>query len=181
MAGSLVAVTNLDGSPSVFLTALSDKYAHFTTTPFELPQDKQISVASINFNDCMMAGIAASRNSNLKQGLALQIFDSLSQAGEEFIFRIQHDAELFVIAPVRYDILSSGGGGHFRIQVRDESPPDSDVILPDPLGNVSNDWRIKTGTAKAYELKKGQFVQIIDVEGQQCSDFMAMRSSSWVR
>ncbi|MEM7240019.1 MAG: DUF1989 domain-containing protein, partial [Pseudomonadota bacterium] len=32
--------------------------------------------------------------------------------------------------------------------------------------------------AMAYELKRGQFVQIIDVEGQQCSDFMAMRSEA---
>ena len=31
---------------------------------------------------------------------------------------------------------------------------------------------------KAYEVKKGQFIQVIDVEGQQCSDFMAMRADA---
>ncbi|MGH6946925.1 MAG: DUF1989 domain-containing protein, partial [Kiloniellales bacterium] len=35
------------------------------------------------------------------------------------------------------------------------------------------DFRIDRATAAAYEVKSGEFVQIIDVEGRQCSDFQA--------
>ncbi|WOD09362.1 DUF1989 domain-containing protein [Marinomonas sp. GJ51-6] len=41
-----------------------------------------------------------------------------------------------------------------------------------------NDLRVKTGTARAYEVKKGEYIQVIDVEGRQCSDFMAMRKDA---
>ncbi len=49
--------------------------------------------------------------------------------------------------------------------------------LPDPLGEIREEFTIARGTARAYEVDAGEFVQIIDIEGQQCSDFMAFRSS----
>lgn len=38
--------------------------------------------------------------------------------------------------------------------------------------------RPSRGTAQAYELKSGEVVKIIGLEGQNCSDLMAMRSSA---
>ena len=46
-------------------------------------------------------------------------------------------------------------------------------VLPNPLGDVVNEFRIKAGTVESYELKKGQYVQMIDVSGRQCSDWQA--------
>tara|TARA_B100000579_G_scaffold426004_1_gene432586 strand:- start:81 stop:1997 length:1917 start_codon:yes stop_codon:yes gene_type:complete len=46
-------------------------------------------------------------------------------------------------------------------------------ILPEPLADTKNEFLIKNSTAKAYEIKKGDFIQIIDLHGRQCSDFMA--------
>ena len=37
---------------------------------------------------------------------------------------------------------------------------------------------VKRYTAMAYEVKEGDFIQIIDVYGRQCSDFMAFDSES---
>ncbi len=48
--------------------------------------------------------------------------------------------------------------------------------LPQPLGEVRDEFTIERGTAKAYAVERGEVVQIIDVEGQQCSDFMAFRA-----
>lgn len=45
--------------------------------------------------------------------------------------------------------------------------------LPPPTGNIRDEFTVTRGTAQAYELAPGEFVQIIDAEGQQCSDFMA--------
>ncbi|QBF30903.1 DUF1989 domain-containing protein [Thalassococcus sp. S3] len=52
----------------------------------------------------------------------------------------------------------------------------SAALLPPPLGEVRDEFTVSRATAQAYALKKGEIVQIIDVEGQQCSDFMAFRA-----
>ena len=44
-------------------------------------------------------------------------------------------------------------------------------ILPTPLADQNQDLRIKASTARAYEVKAGESIQVIDVEGRECSDF----------
>jgi len=51
-------------------------------------------------------------------------------------------------------------------------------ILPEPLSDTKNEFLIKNSTATAYEIKKGDFIQIIDLYGRQCSDFMAFDSNA---
>jgi aminomethyltransferase len=45
--------------------------------------------------------------------------------------------------------------------------------LPAPLADVKQEFRISAGTASCYEVKAGEWIQIIDVSGKQCSDFLA--------
>ena len=45
--------------------------------------------------------------------------------------------------------------------------------IPSPLGKVVAEYRIEPGRAIAYPVAKGQYIQIIDVCGSQCSDFLA--------
>lgn len=54
----------------------------------------------------------------------------------------------------------------------------SAIRLPDPLGDVREEFTVSRATAMAYELGAGEKLQIIDVEGQQCSDFQALRASA---
>ncbi|MEM7171365.1 MAG: DUF1989 domain-containing protein [Pseudomonadota bacterium] len=42
--------------------------------------------------------------------------------------------------------------------------------LPDPLADPRLDQRIDKATAQSYEVRAGEWIQIIDVEGRQCSD-----------
>ena len=44
-------------------------------------------------------------------------------------------------------------------------------ILPTPLADQNQDLRVPAATARTYEVKAGEFIQIIDVEGRECSDF----------
>lgn len=44
---------------------------------------------------------------------------------------------------------------------------------PDPLADPLLDANIRPGQAYAYEVKAGQFIQILDVQGRECSDFQA--------
>ncbi|MBS7539863.1 DUF1989 domain-containing protein [Ancylobacter lacus] len=49
----------------------------------------------------------------------------------------------------------------------------SSGTVPAPLAPPKLDLRIRAATAAAYEVKAGDYIQIIDVDGQQCSDFLA--------
>ncbi len=46
--------------------------------------------------------------------------------------------------------------------------------LPEPLGEVLDEFTLRAGTAHAYTVAKGQYVQVLDVAGRQCSDFVAL-------
>ena len=43
--------------------------------------------------------------------------------------------------------------------------------LADPLADPVLDLRVKSATAQAYFVKAGDYIQIIDVDGRQCTDF----------
>lgn len=45
--------------------------------------------------------------------------------------------------------------------------------LPEPLAAVTLDLRIPAAQARAFRVKAGDYIQIIDVDGRQCSDFLA--------
>ncbi|MGF1513547.1 MAG: DUF1989 domain-containing protein [Elainellaceae cyanobacterium] len=51
--------------------------------------------------------------------------------------------------------------------------------VPPPLGTVVAEYRIAPGTAIAYPVEAGQYVQIVDVEGSQCSDFLAFAGEDY--
>ncbi len=177
-AGSIVSVVHVDGGSSVWLTALADNASTYDTSPIENSQAASQPLIADGFDTREMRGLAKARNGNWSHANGLRIFDKTTAPGETHIVRMAQDADLFIIAPVTPDYIECGGGSALRVEVQ---PPDgvgTDLRLPTPLGKIVDEWRIAPGTAAAYEVKKGQFIQIIDVEGQQCSDFMAMRSSA---
>ncbi len=45
--------------------------------------------------------------------------------------------------------------------------------LPEPIGDVVAEFHVPRCTALSYEVKEGQYIQVIDAEGRQCSDFLA--------
>jgi aminomethyltransferase len=50
--------------------------------------------------------------------------------------------------------------------------------LPEPLATPKKEIRIRAATAFAYKVSKGDYIQIIDVAGRQCSDFIAFDSAA---
>ena len=72
-----------------------------------------------------------------------------------------------------FDLISGYSGGTVSIhhKLADVHAP----FLPPLLGDTREEFTVARGTAFAYEVRPGEVVQIIDVEGQQCSDFMAFR------
>ena len=56
-------------------------------------------------------------------------------------------------------------------------PEPGHEVLPDPLADQNQDLRIPRATAAAYTVRAGEYIQVIDVEGRECSDFQAFPSA----
>ena len=55
--------------------------------------------------------------------------------------------------------------------VRSNPEANPEPKLPEPLADPVLDERVNRCTARAFEVKAGDYIQIIDVEGKECSDF----------
>ncbi len=101
----------------------------------------------------------------------------LPELSEPLILRAPGPMSLWVIAAIPVEAMVTGeASGVLNVRVKR-----ADVgarILPEPLGEIRDEFTVSRGTAQAYQLRKGEVVQVIDVEGQQCSDFMALREDA---
>jgi aminomethyltransferase len=106
---------------------------------------------------------------------AVYLFEGDSRPGEVASFKAERAAICIVAAP-----------GESMCPDRQNPPTDLVVMveraqveskgvpkLPTPLAEPRLDLRIDRATAQSYEVKAGEFIQVIDVEGRQCSDFLA--------
>jgi len=113
---------------------------------------------------------------NIETGDAVAVFHDGSEAGAQEQFTAQCDGMVICAAP----------GGPMSPEAQDAP---TDLILyvrradpkaakdalsaPDPLADPLEDQNIKPGEAYAYTVKKGEFIQVLDVKGRECSDFQA--------
>jgi aminomethyltransferase len=109
---------------------------------------------------------------------AVRLFDPEGRAGARESFKAGRGAVVCVAAP----------GGPMRVDAQD--PPTEilvhvrraraekplEVPLPPPLAEPRLDLRVSRATARAYEVRAGEFIQVIDVAGRQCSDFLAFNA-----
>lgn len=110
-------------------------------------------------------------------GMGISLYDigaSEVRIDETVVLKAKRACTVWLVLPAARDDTVFGVQG--ADVVISHSRSDQELRLPEPLGEVSDEFTIPRGTARAYEIAKGEFVQIIDVEGQQCSDFVAFRS-----
>jgi len=98
-----------------------------------------------------------------------------AHAGELVSYRAQREAIAIVHAPGGpMDPTTQEAPTDLLAIVRRARPENRiERPLPPPLGEVIAEYRIDRCTAQSYTVKEGQYLQIIDVEGRQCSDFLA--------
>ncbi len=114
-----------------------------------------------------------SRQIDLAKARAISFFDTSTPHGTKAEFSVKHDGIVIVAAP----------GGVMDIEGQDTATPLTIMIkratvksharfeLPDPLADPIADIRVHTQTAESYFVKAGDYIQIIDVDGRQCTDF----------
>tara|TARA_B110000444_G_C18845906_1_gene602002 strand:- start:1851 stop:4196 length:2346 start_codon:yes stop_codon:yes gene_type:complete len=107
------------------------------------------------------------------------VFSNDSLTGSIEKFTAQLNCVCIISAPGGIDILSEGvPATDLRLIVeRVKSRIEGEYILPDPIGDPINEIFIKRQTAIAYEVEEGDYIQVIDVFGRQCSDFTAFDAS----
>ena len=116
------------------------------------------------------------RNLDLPTAEAAILFSPDSLAGEEFSFRVSSNTTCAIAAPgsmMNVDGKSLPPTDLLVFVKRASSPEEGEIELPEPLADPRLDFRIKACTAQAFEVKAGEFVQVIDVMGRECSDFQA--------
>lgn len=94
---------------------------------------------------------------------------------EPLILKAEQPLTLWLIRPASTHSMIDGTDSG-NVTVTHKLAAQSGPVLPPLLGDVRDEFTVRRGTALAYELKAGEFAQIIDVEGQQCSDFMALHA-----
>jgi aminomethyltransferase len=113
------------------------------------------------------------RGIDLSAAVAIRLFETTTPAGTSAEFRVQRDGIAIIAAP----------GGIMDIELQDTATPLTLTVarsilkphvtfeLPEPLADPLADVRVHTSTAEAYFVKAGDYIQIIDVDGRQCTDF----------
>jgi len=118
----------------------------------------------------------SSNNIDADEFSFVPVFDTQSTRGDEFTLRANGETTLWMLIDPELIYSSAGlfnGGMGGAIEYQHVPANTNTVQLPEPFGDVREEFTVKRGTAMAYQLSQGETVQIIDVEGQQCSDFMA--------
>ena len=49
--------------------------------------------------------------------------------------------------------------------------------IPDPIAEPKAEFLVNRRTAISYEIEEGDYIQVIDIYGRQCSDFLAFDRS----
>lgn len=176
-AGDRIGISNAEGGQACELVAL-DKNGR---------SDPGILDIAGNSNAAGLKALLLSGDGNLRQfrarldrrgidlggAQAVRIFGAATPAGTEENFTVQRAGALIVAAP----------GGPMSVDAQDTLTPLTLTIrratikpsarfeLPDPLADPVLDQRIKSATAQSYFVKAGDYIQIIDIDGRQCTDF----------
>ena len=88
-------------------------------------------------------------------------------------FTVSRDGLLIVAAPGARDGGRLAGYGDADPPPHQAEPltPCERDLLPEPLADPLQDIRVNQATAEAYFVRAGEYIQIIDVAGRQCTDF----------
>ena len=130
----------------------------------------------ISSSDCsgMLKAILDGKKIKSKDFHAAELFSESSPADTRQSFNINNDLLCVFDAeggPMLVDQQNSPT--EILINVSRSNPTIPSERLPEPLAKITKEIRVKDSSAVAYKVKAGEYIQVIDVEGQQCSDFQA--------
>ncbi|MCB1882884.1 MAG: aminomethyltransferase family protein [Geminicoccaceae bacterium] len=119
------------------------------------------------------AGLAR-RGLDLGRARAVRLFGGESPPGEEVRARASGPVFVVVAAPGgAMAAFEQTPPSDVLVHIRRSSIRPATARLPEPLAEPRLEFRVNRASVESYEVKAGEYIQIIDVEGRQCSDFLA--------
>ncbi|WP_037279757.1 DUF1989 domain-containing protein [Rubellimicrobium mesophilum] len=131
--------------------------------------------------DAAWNGLGRLRAGLLRRGIDLgpatsvNLFGPDTRAGEQAGFTAVADCDLVVVAPAVSMSPHDQDTATPLILTIDRARP-RDLLghdLPEPLADPVLDLRVRSATAESFLVKAGDYIQVIDVDGRQCTDFQA--------
>ncbi|HZQ15820.1 MAG TPA: DUF1989 domain-containing protein [Gaiellaceae bacterium] len=103
------------------------------------------------------------------------LFGPESAPGSEEVFVATRPGSVTVAAPAGEPVIEGGVPATDLVLELHRATPraDAEPVLPEPLAEPRLDFEVPRASARAYEVKAGEWIQVIDVRGRQCSDFLA--------
>ncbi len=106
----------------------------------------------------------------------VELFGPASPPGSEETFRAERDVVVRVSAPAGTPVIEGGTpASDLQLEIGRARPraESAQYGVPEPLAEPRLDFQVDRASALVYEVKAGEYIQVIDVQGRQCSDFLA--------
>ncbi len=108
----------------------------------------------------------------------ITVFGQDSRPGSEITLTAEGATTLTVEAPGGRIVDGDPPASELLIEVtRAALQTREDTELPAPLAEPRLDFRVDRASALSYDVKRGEYIQVIDVQGRQCSDFLAFHAA----
>ena len=179
-AGDELLITNLEGAQVAEVVSIDESGKIDTGVIGAKSNGTAVGIQWILSDDKSQSAKQARaslerRGINFANSPAIQLFDSNTPAGVSEGFSVERSGLLLVAAPGEMmDVHGQETLSPIELRIkksvlfqRNETP------LPEPLANPLQDIRVHSATAESFFVKEGEYIQILDVAGRQCTDFQA--------
>jgi aminomethyltransferase len=179
-AGDALCLTDIEGGQICELM-FSDPFSGFDPGALGAKADgaaqglKQL-LQRLNPETARVLKVLQKHNIDLAKAQSINLFGVSGSAAAKAEFKVARDGVLIVAAPGNpMDPAAQNTVTDIELRITRANPKQKyEEALPDPLADPLHDIRIKAATASAYLVKAGEYIQVIDVSGRQCTDFQAM-------
>jgi len=116
------------------------------------------------------------RNLNIEKSKSSLVFDKETKAGENIKLKSKDKCYCIIAAPGNEMLVhEQNPSTELTVMVkRSVIKEDKEFsIIPDPVYDPSDEINIAKTTANSYQVKEGDYIQVITPTGRQCSDFVA--------
>ncbi|MDX2306952.1 MAG: DUF1989 domain-containing protein [Hyphomicrobium sp.] len=122
------------------------------------------------------------RGLDIGRAQASKLFGPDAPAGEFHAARVERQSTLVVAAPWTADgptVWDQAPPSDVLVFIRRAKAPAPGLLrLPEPLAEPRLDMTINIASAISFEVHEGEYIQIVDIAGRQCSDFLAFHRKS---
>ncbi|MBA2295315.1 MAG: DUF1989 domain-containing protein [Actinobacteria bacterium] len=176
-----LTIRDLDGGQRAEVTVLGSQREAFGGLGLTADGDATVlqALASRPSGAGEILEAVASRGTDPASARAAVLFGSSARPGAELTVRADEPLLVVVGAPENVAEVVEGGVPASDLELvlaRARPLEDDGPTLPEPLAEPRLDFQVDRASALAYEVRAGEYIQIVDVRGRQCSDFLAFNT-----